>query len=89
MVSLGFSADGKRVRKKVSGQTKAEVRDKLKALHSESDAGVRTVHGYTVEKAVTDWLAAGLPGHTAKTVEVNRDALRPSLAVIGTAVTVR
>jgi integrase len=84
VVSLGFSADGKRIRKKVSGKTKAEVKDKLKGLHSELDAGVRTSHGYTVEKAVADWLADGLPGRTAKTVEVNRDALRPLLAVIGT-----
>jgi integrase len=84
VISLGFSADGKRLRKKVSGQTKAEVKDKLKELHSELDAGVRTSHGYTVEKAVADWLADGLPGRTAKTVEVNRDALRPLLAVIGT-----
>jgi integrase len=84
VVSLGFNADGKRVRKKVSGKTKAEVRDKLKAVHSELDAGVRTVHGYTVEKAVADWLAEGLPDRAVKTVEVNRDALRPLLAVIGT-----
>jgi integrase len=84
VVSLGFNADGKRVRKKVSGKTKAEVRDKLKAVHSELDAGVRTVHGYTVEKAVAEWLAEGLPDRAAKTVEVNRDALRPLLAVIGT-----
>ena len=35
MVSLGFDADGKRIRKKVSGQTRTEVEDKLKALHSE------------------------------------------------------
>jgi hypothetical protein len=83
VVSLGFGADGKRIRKKVSGATKAEVRDKLKELHSELDAGVRTVAGYTVEKAVTDWLADGLPGRTAKTVEVNRAALQPLLAVIG------
>ena len=83
VVSLGFGADGKRVRKKVSGQTKAEVRDKLKELHSELDAGVRTSHGYTVEKAVADWLAEGLPGRVAKTVEANRDALRPLLSVIG------
>ncbi len=41
-VPLGSSADGKRVRKKVSGKTKAEVKDKLKALHSELDAGLRT-----------------------------------------------
>jgi integrase len=83
VVSLGFAADGKRVRKKVSGQTKAEVRDRLKELHSELDAGVRTSHGYTVEKAVADWLAEGLPGRDPKTVEANRDSLQPLLAVIG------
>src|SRR5690349_14466027 len=33
--------------------------------------------------AVTDWLAEGLPGRAAKTVEVYRDALRPILAVTG------
>src|ERR1700760_3717783 len=70
VVSLGFGADGKRIRKKVSGRAKAEARDKLKELHSELDAGVRTSHGYTVEKAVADWLA-------------NRDSLRPLLAIIG------
>jgi hypothetical protein len=32
VVSLGFDADGKRIRKKVSGQTRTEVKDKLKAL---------------------------------------------------------
>ena len=62
MVSLGYAADGKRLRKKVSGQTRTEVKDKLKELHSELDAGVRTVQGYTVEAAVADWLAEGLPG---------------------------
>ena len=36
VISLGFDADGKRIRRKVSGQTKAEVKDKLKALHSAS-----------------------------------------------------
>ena len=84
VVSLGFDADGKRIRKKVSGKTRTEVKDKLKSLHSELDAGVRSTAAYTVEKAVTDWLAEGLPGRTAKTVEVNRDSLRPLLAVIGT-----
>ena len=84
MVSLGFGADGKRLRRKVSGSTKAEVKDKLKELHTELDAGVRTVAGYTVAKAVNDWLADGLPGRVAKTVEVNRDSLQPLLAVIGT-----
>jgi len=83
VVSLGFDGDGKRVRKKVSGKTKAEVRDRLKELHSELDAGVRTSHGYTVEKAVADWLAEGLPGRVPKTIEANRDSLQPLLAVIG------
>jgi integrase len=83
VVSLGFSADGKRIRKKVSGKTRTEVKDKLKSLHSELDAGLRTAQGYTVEKAVADWLDEGLPGRTARTVEANRDSLRPLLAVIG------
>jgi integrase len=83
VVSLGFNADGKRIRRKISGQTRTEVKEKLKALHSELDAGVRTVQGYTVDMAVTDWLAEGLPGRAAKTVEVYRDALRPVLAVAG------
>jgi integrase len=83
VVSLGFDADGKRIRRKVSGQTRTEVKDKLKELHSELDAGVRTAAGYTVEMAVTDWLAEGLPGRAAKTVEVYRDALGPVLTVIG------
>jgi hypothetical protein len=37
-----------------------------------------------VDKAVADWLAGGIPDRTAKTVEVNEDALRPVLAVIAT-----
>jgi hypothetical protein len=83
VVSLGFDADGKRIRKKVSGQTRTEAKDKLNALHSELDAALRTAQGYTVEKAVADWLDEGLPGRVAKTVEANRDSLRPLLTVIG------
>ena len=73
VVSLGHGPDGKRARKKVSGKTKTEVKDKLKDLHTDLDAGIRPVRGYTLEQAVTDWLAVGLPGRTAKTIEVNRD----------------
>jgi len=83
VVSLGYAADGKRVRKKVSGQTRTEVKAKLKALHSELEVSVRTAAGYTVDMAVTDWLVEGLPGRAAKTVEVYADALRPVLSVIG------
>ena len=45
---------------------------------------MRSAAGYTVDEAVADWLDEGLPGRTAKTVEANRDSLRPLLAVIGT-----
>jgi len=83
VISLGFGADGKRRRKKVSGKTKTEVRDKLRDLHADLDAGIRTRHGHTVEKAVADWLADGLPGRTAKTVETNHDALKPLLSDLG------
>jgi hypothetical protein len=83
VVSRGFGPDGKHFRKKVSGTTKTEVKDKLKALHSELSAGLRTSHSYTVEKAVDDWLETGLPGQAEKTVEANRDSLRPLLASIG------
>jgi integrase len=83
VVSLGFSPDGKRIRKKVSGKTRTEVKDKLRELHGDLDAGVRTARGYTVEKAVADWLADGLPDRAQKTIDTNRDSLLPVLAYIG------
>jgi len=46
VVSLSFDAAGRRIRKKVSGQTLTEVKNKLRELHSGLDAGVRTVQGY-------------------------------------------
>jgi hypothetical protein len=65
-VSLGFGPDGKRVRRKVSGRTKQEVRDKLKAIHAELDAGLQPVAGYTVQAAVDAWLEQGLSGRSAR-----------------------
>jgi hypothetical protein len=44
-VDPGLSPDGTRIRKKVSGKTKAEVRDKLRDLHKELDAGLRPAAG--------------------------------------------
>src|SRR5258708_38631933 len=40
-VSLGFGPNGRRIRKKVIGKTKVEVRDKLRQLHRELDTNVR------------------------------------------------
>src|ERR1700728_413142 len=55
-ISLGFTPDGKRVRRTVRGKTKAEVKDKLDQAHSEINAGIRTQATYTIEQCVKDWL---------------------------------
>jgi integrase len=82
-VSLGFGPDGKRIRRKVTGRTKQEVRDKLKALHAELDRGLRTSAAYTVRQAVDDWLEGGLPGRSDRTRSVYREALTPLMGQIG------
>ena len=68
-VTVAWQIDGPRAPDIVQmvGTSTEEVKDKLKDLHAELDAGIRTRHGYTVESAVADWLAGGLPGRTAKT----------------------
>jgi integrase len=83
-VSLGYSPDGKRVRRKVSGLTKQEVKDKLTELHSDIQAGIQRPAGrYTVSHAVEDWLREGLDGRAEKTVGVNRDVLQPVVHSVG------
>ena len=47
-VSLGFGSDGRRLRRKVSGRTKTDVKDKLAVLHDELRDGVRSSPTYTV-----------------------------------------
>jgi hypothetical protein len=61
-ISLGYGPDRKRIRRKVSGKTKQEVRAKLQALHQELNSGVRSSSTYTVRQAVEDWLREGLDG---------------------------
>ncbi len=82
-ISVGFGPDGKRTRRKVTGRTKTEVRDKLKAMHAELDRGLRTSATYTVRQAVDDWLRSGLPGRSERTQSIYREALRPLLEHIG------
>jgi hypothetical protein len=41
-ISLGYGPDGKRIRCKVFGKTKQEVRDRLQALHQELGAVIRS-----------------------------------------------
>jgi integrase len=83
---VGYTGDGKRQRRKVSGTTKAAVIDKLRDLHHQLGQGIAPkadyVH-YTVRQAAEDWLASGLQGRSPKTVTKNQNVLEPILAVIG------
>jgi hypothetical protein len=72
-VSLGFDADGNRIRKWVNGRNKTEVRAKLAELHGDLDEGVVTQADYMVGRAIQDWLKDGLPGRSAKTVSTYRE----------------
>jgi integrase len=78
-VSLGFSPSGRRIRRKVTGRTKAEVRDKLRGLHQEVDSGLRPKRSYTVNDALDDWLAHGLDGVSARTVTLYKGTIAPAL----------
>ena len=85
-ITLGYTGDGKRTRRKVSGQTKAAVVDKLRDLHTQLDKGITPKAGYvhyTVRQAANDWLATGLDGRSPKTVTKNQNVLAPILGVIG------
>jgi integrase len=52
VVSLGFGPGGRRLRKAVSARTKTEVRQKVRALREELDAGITSNAAYTVADAV-------------------------------------
>jgi hypothetical protein len=83
---VGYADDGKRRRRKVSGQTKAAVVDKLRELHKSLDKGVVPKTGYAhyiVRQAAEDWLAHGLDGRSAKTIKKDQNVLEPILKVIG------
>ncbi len=85
-ITLGYTGDGKRTRRKVSGQTKAAVIDKLRDLHTQLDKGITPKAGYvhyTVRQAAEDWLAHGLDGRSPKTITKNQNVLEPILKSIG------
>jgi integrase len=83
IVSRGFGPDGKRLRRKVTGSTKATVQDRLKRLHDELESGVRTTPNYTARGAAEDWLREGLAGRSPKTIKKNENVLATILATIG------
>jgi len=67
----------------VSGRTKTEVRQKVRALREELDAEITPRAGYTLADAVAAWLAQGLGGRSEKTVTMNRYILQPVVDAIG------
>lgn len=85
-VTLGFTPEGKRDRRRVKGRTKTEVQEKLKALQTDLGKGIIPRAGsatYTVREAAADWLREGLAGRSAKTVKKNENMLTPILKVVG------
>jgi integrase len=79
-VSLGHGPNGRRIRRKVTGRTKAEVRDKLRELHRQIEVGVRSRPRYTVRDALEDWLDSGLDGAAEATVELYRGTFAKAIA---------
>src|SRR5450755_45023 len=75
-VSLGYKA-GKRVRRKVTGRTKTEVKAKLRDLRRDLDSGARSNATYMVGNALDDWLANGLSGRSDRTKELYQDTIKP------------
>jgi integrase len=84
--TTGYTGDGTRTRRKVSGTTKAAVIDKLRDLHTQLDKGITPKAGYThytVRQAAGDWLTHGLEGRSPTTITKNQNVLQPLLTVIG------
>ena len=64
---LGYGPDGRRIRKKVTGATKAEVLPKLRDLRIELNAGLPVPDDpLTVAQFLDRWLTASLPGQATK-----------------------
>jgi integrase len=78
-IDLGLSPAGTRIRKKVRGKTKTEIRDKLRELHKEIDAGLKPRRRYTLGDALEDWLAHGLDGLSERTVTLYRGTIAKAL----------
>ena len=83
-VSLGFTPDGKRrIRRKATGLTKTEVKDKLKALHRELDAGIHSSPSYTMALCIEDWLCQGLTDLSPSTVANYRHLAGRAISKLG------
>ena len=71
-ISLGFDAMGRHRRVKRKGRTKAEVKEKLREVVDDLEAGVSASASYTVQEAVADFLDHGMKGKSPGTVANHR-----------------
>jgi hypothetical protein len=67
-ISCGFDQNGKRVRIKRKGRTKAQVKDKLREVVDDLEASVIPGLSYTMRDAVEDFLGKGLRGKSPATI---------------------
>ncbi len=76
--SLGYGPNGRRIRKKVSGATKADVLRKLRDLRTELNGGMPIPDDrLTVAGFLDRWLTASLPGQVSdKTLDSYTDTVR-------------
>jgi integrase len=76
-ISLGYDGAGKRLRRKVSGRTKQEVKDEFKRVEAEIASGVRSSDTYTVGQCVSDWLESLDDGPTKDNYQHMAKHLQP------------
>ena len=67
-ISCGFDRKGNRLRIKRKGRTKAQVKDKLREVVADLEAGITAGLGYTVRDAVEDFFGKGLKGKSPATI---------------------
>jgi integrase len=80
---LGFDRDGKRIRKKVSARSKTAALEALDKLREELGKAPKSSRTYTVDQAVSDWLAGGLSGRSERTKTLYEGLLAPLLVRLG------
>jgi integrase len=81
-ITVGWKPDGRRGRITVRGKTKTEVKDKLRAKHTELAAGIRTPANYAVEQCLNDWLET-LNTQAQSTLTGYRITVRHLIKLIG------
>jgi integrase len=67
----------------VTGRTKTEARDKLKAVHREMDAGIHSSPSYTMALCIEDWLCQGLNDLSPSTVANYRHLAGRAISKLG------